>query len=243
MSRFSAPIADQIWDMKYRLKKADGTPVDLTVEDTWRRIARALAEPEQDKAGWEERFYSALEDFRFLPAGRITAGAGTGRAVTLFNCFVMGTIPDSMGGIFEALKEAALTMQQGGGIGYDFSTIRPRGADVLGVGADASGPLSFMDVWDAMCRTIMSAGSRRGAMMATMRCDHPDIEAFITAKQDPARLRNFNLSVLVSDAFMEAVKADGPWEALLHKGGLRHDFPLPLPVQATRTISAVPRAL
>ena len=132
--------------------------------------------------------------------------------MTLFNCFVMGTIPDSMGGIFEHLREAALTMQQGGGIGYDFSTIRPKGADVLGVAADASGPLSFMDVWDAMCRTIMSAGSRRGAMMATMRCDHPDIEEFISAKSDPARLRMFNMSVLVTDAFMEAVKADGPWE-------------------------------
>jgi ribonucleoside-diphosphate reductase alpha chain len=124
----------------------------------------------------------------------------------------MGTIPDTMEGIFTALKEAALTMQQGGGIGYDFSTIRPRGAEVKGVAADASGPLSFMDVWDAMCRTIMSAGSRRGAMMATMRCDHPDVESFIAAKQDSARLRMFNLSVLVSDAFMEAVKADGPWE-------------------------------
>ena len=124
----------------------------------------------------------------------------------------MGTIPDTMEGIFTALKEAALTMQQGGGIGYDFSTIRPKGADVKGVAADASGPLSFMDVWDAMCRTIMSAGSRRGAMMATMRCDHPDIEAFIAAKQDPARLRMFNLSVLVTDAFMAAVKADKPWD-------------------------------
>jgi ribonucleoside-diphosphate reductase alpha chain len=132
--------------------------------------------------------------------------------VTLFNCFVMGTVPDSMGGIFDGLKEAALTMQQGGGIGYDFSTIRPRGAEVKGVAADASGPLSFMDVWDAMCRTIMSAGSRRGAMMATMRCDHPDVEAFIEAKKDPARLRMFNLSVLVTDPFMDAVKADGPWE-------------------------------
>jgi ribonucleoside-diphosphate reductase alpha chain len=212
MSRFAAPIAEQIWDMKYRLKAADGTPIDQSVEDTWRRIARALAQVEADPEHWEGRFYSALEDFKFLPAGRITAGAGTGRAVTLFNCFVMGTIPDSMGGIFEMLKEAALTMQQGGGIGYDFSTIRPKGAPVSGVAADASGPLSFMDVWDAMCRTIMSAGSRRGAMMATMRCDHPDIEAFIAAKQDAARLRMFNLSVLVSDAFMDAVKADGPWD-------------------------------
>lgn len=212
MSRFSAPIAEQIWDMKYRLKEADGTPIDRTVEDTWRRIARALASVEKDPAYWEEKFYEALEDFKYLPAGRITAGAGTGRSVTLFNCFVMGTIPDSMSGIFDMLKEAALTMQQGGGIGYDFSTIRPKGADVKGVAADASGPLSFMDVWDSMCRTIMSAGSRRGAMMATMRCDHPDIEDFITAKSDAARLRMFNVSVLVTDAFMEAVKADGPWE-------------------------------
>jgi ribonucleoside-diphosphate reductase alpha chain len=212
MSPFSAPIAEAIWDMKYRLKEANGTPIDATVEDSWRRIARALAEVEKEPAVWEERFYGALEGFKFLPAGRITAGAGTGRNVTLFNCFVMGTIPDSMGGIFDGLKEAALTMQQGGGIGYDFSTIRPRGAEVKGVAADASGPLSFMDVWDAMCRTIMSAGSRRGAMMATMRCDHPDVEAFIEAKKDPARLRMFNLSVLVTDPFMEAVKADGPWE-------------------------------
>ncbi|MFN3937370.1 MAG: adenosylcobalamin-dependent ribonucleoside-diphosphate reductase [Gemmobacter sp.] len=212
MTRFAAPIAEQIWDMKYRLKAADGTPVDQTIEDTWRRIARSLAATEADPAVWEDRFMAALDDFRFLPAGRIYAGAGTARSVTLFNCFVMGTIPDSMAGIFENLKEAALTMQQGGGIGYDFSTIRPRGAPVAGVAADASGPLSFMDVWDAMCRTIMSAGSRRGAMMATMRCDHPDIEDFIAAKQDPARLRMFNLSVLVTDAFMEAVKADGPWD-------------------------------
>jgi ribonucleoside-diphosphate reductase alpha chain len=212
MSRFAAPIADQIWDMKYRFKEADGTPIDATVEDSWRRIARALAAPEADPGKWEDVFFEALEDFKYLPAGRITAGAGTERSVTLFNCFVMGTIPDSMGGIFEMLKEAALTMQQGGGIGYDFSTIRPKGADVKGVAADASGPLSFMDVWDAMCRTIMSAGSRRGAMMATMRCDHPDIEDFITAKQDAARLRMFNLSVLVTDAFMEAVKAEASWE-------------------------------
>ncbi|MBV0892292.1 adenosylcobalamin-dependent ribonucleoside-diphosphate reductase [Paracoccus sp. Z118] len=212
MTRFAAPIAEQIWDMKYRLKDESGQPADLTVEDSWRRVARDLASVEADPSAWEDRFYAALEDFRFLPAGRILAGAGTGRSVTLFNCFVMGTIPDSMGGIFEALKEAALTMQQGGGIGYDFSTIRPRGAEVKGVAADASGPLSFMDVWDAMCRTIMSAGSRRGAMMATMRCDHPDIESFIKAKQDSARLRMFNLSVLVTDAFMEAVRADASWD-------------------------------
>jgi len=221
MSRFAAPIAEQIWDMKYRFKEADGTPIDQSVEDSWRRIARALASVETDAERWEETFFEALEDFKYLPAGRITAGAGTARSVTLFNCFVMGTVPDSMSGIFDMLKEAALTMQQGGGIGYDFSTIRPKGAIVHGVAADASGPLSFMDVWDAMCRTIMSAGSRRGAMMATMRCDHPDVEQFIAAKSDSARLRMFNFSVLVTDPFMEAVKADGSWD-LVFDGKVYH---------------------
>ncbi|ALI56900.1 adenosylcobalamin-dependent ribonucleoside-diphosphate reductase [Celeribacter marinus] len=221
MTRFAAPIAEQIWDMKYRFKEAGGAPLDLIVEDSWRRVARALASVEADATMWEDKFYHALEDFKFLPAGRILAGAGTERSVTLFNCFVMGTVPDTMGGIFDMLKEAALTMQQGGGIGYDFSTIRPKGAGVSGVAADASGPLSFMDVWDSMCRTIMSAGSRRGAMMATMRCDHPDIEDFISAKQDAARLRMFNLSVLITDPFMDAVKADGPWE-LTFSGKVYH---------------------
>lgn len=212
MPHFTAPIAEAIWDMKYRLKEADGTPIDSDVEDTWRRIAKALASVEKQPAKWEDKFYQALEDFKYLPAGRIIAGAGTGRSVTLFNCFVMGTIEDNMGGIFDGLRQAALTMQQGGGIGYDFSTIRPRGAQVKGVAADASGPLSFMDVWDAMCRTIMSAGSRRGAMMATMRCDHPDVEDFIVAKQDATRLRMFNLSVLITDPFMNAVKSNSAWD-------------------------------
>ena len=207
-----ASISQQIWDMKYRLKGPDGNPVDRTIEDTWRRVATALAEPEADKAAWAERFYEAMAGFKFLPAGRVVAGAGSARNVTLFNCFVMGTIPDDMAGIFTQLREAALTLQQGGGIGYDFSTLRPKGAPVKGVGADASGPLSFMDVWDAMCKTIMSAGYRRGAMMATLRCDHPDIEAFIEVKSEPGRLRMFNLSVLVTDAFMQAVKEDAPWE-------------------------------
>ncbi len=207
-----APISLQIWDMKYRLKAVGGEPLDATIEDSWRRVARALAVPEDDSGAWAPRFEQALGDFRFLPAGRILAGAGADRSVTLFNCFVMGEIPDDMTGIFEHLKEAALTMQQGGGIGYDFSTLRPKGAVVKGVGADASGPLSFMDVWDAMCRTIMSAGHRRGAMMATLRCDHPDIEAFIDVKREPGRLRMFNLSVLVSDDFMDAVAADRAWE-------------------------------
>ncbi|MGB0629314.1 MAG: adenosylcobalamin-dependent ribonucleoside-diphosphate reductase [Alphaproteobacteria bacterium] len=213
MTTISA-ISHQIWDMKYRLKTAAGHAVDKTIEDTWARIANALADPENPavRDDWAEKFEAAMSDFRFLPAGRIVAGAGTDRDVTLFNCFVMGTIPDDMSGIFEHLREAALTMQQGGGIGYDFSTLRPKGARVRGVGADASGPLSFMDVWDSMCRTIMSAGYRRGAMMATLRCDHPDIEAFIAAKQEAGRLRMFNLSVLITDAFMDAVREDRDWD-------------------------------
>ena len=214
MNDAPSPIALQIWDMKYRLKAPDGSPVDDDVAGSWRRVASALAsvEAEDVRGEQEDAFFEAMSGYKFLPAGRILAGAGTERNVTLFNCFVMGTVPDDMGGIFDHLKEAALTMQAGGGIGYDFSTLRPKGARVKGVGADASGPLTFMDVWDAMCRTIMSAGHRRGAMMATMRCDHPDIEAFIEAKQEAGRLRMFNLSVLVSDAFMAAVKNDDAWE-------------------------------
>jgi ribonucleoside-diphosphate reductase alpha chain len=206
-----APVSQRIWDMKYRFRDPAGD-ADADLEATWWRVARALAAPERDPELWAGRFHEALAGFKFLPAGRVIAGAGTGRSVTLFNCFVMGTIPDDMSGIFENLREAALTMQQGGGIGHDFSTLRPQGAPVMGVGADASGPLSFMDVWDSMCRTIMSAGSRRGAMMATLRCDHPDIEAFVDAKRDPRRLRMFNVSVLVTDAFMKAVKDDADWD-------------------------------
>jgi ribonucleoside-diphosphate reductase alpha chain len=206
-------ISQQIWDMKYRLKAADGSALDRGIEDTWARVAKAVAvaEPKRGRARWTKEFAQAMADFAFLPAGRILAGAGTGRAVTLFNCFVMGRIEDDLSSIFQNVKEAALTMQQGGGIGHDFSTLRPKGALVRSIGADASGPVSFMDVWDAMCRTIMSAGARRGAMMATLRCDHPDIEAFIDAKGDPARLRNFNLSVLVTDAFVRAVRGGEPW--------------------------------
>ena len=219
-------FARLIWDMKYRLKRPDGTPVDNSVEDSWARIAAALAAAEPGnsaaRARWRKKFAWALDGFRFLPAGRIWAGAGTSRAVTLFNCFVMGRLPDDLNGLFDHLREAAVTMQQGGGIGYDFSTLRPRGARVSGVGADASGPVSFMDVWDAMCATIMSAGTRRGAMMATLRCDHPDIEEFIHAKETRGRLTNFNISVTVTDAFMAAVEADGQWNLVFEGRTYRH---------------------
>lgn len=218
-THFPQPISNQIWNQKYRFKTdRPGFISDETVVDTWGRIATAcsnipqLHNNHEARETLEQRFYSALYDFKFLPAGRINSGAGTGRNVTLFNCYVMGTIPDSLDGIFDMLKEAALTMQQGGGIGYDFSTLRPKGALVRGVESFSSGPLTFMDVWDSMCKTIMSAGSRRGAMMATMRCDHPDIMDFVTAKQDPLRLRNFNVSVLCTDAFMAAVANHDPWD-------------------------------
>jgi len=216
---FEIEISRHIWNAKYRLREGE-TVRDAGIEDSWRRIARALASVEAgDKNQWERQFYSALEGFRFLPGGRIQAGAGTGRRVTLFNCFVMGSVEDSMDGIFDALKEGALTMQQGGGVGYDFSTLRPQGTSARGVGAVASGPVSFMQIWDAMCATLLSTGARRGAMMATLRCDHPDIEQFIDAKRDPHQLRHFNVSVLVSDEFIEAVRGDTDWRLVFPVDG------------------------
>lgn len=208
---FISDISSLIWDIRYRYRE-EGVIIDQAMEDTWRRIARALAGVErQDSDVWERRFYEILEGFRFLPGGRILAGAGICHRVTLFNCFVMGRIEDSLDGIFEALKEGALTMQQGGGVGYDFSTLRPSGELAHGVGVTASGPVSFMHIWDSMCATILSTGARRGAMMATLRCDHPDVEIFIAAKRDPGVLRHFNLSVLVTDDFMRAVAEDAEW--------------------------------
>ena len=209
---FDNPLAGEIWSTKYRFNPA-GMTGDDTVAGTWSRVAAALADAEvaELQGPLRARFVEALRDYRFLPAGRILAGAGTARTVTLFNCFVMGRIPDDLSGIFAHVREAAITLQQGGGVGMDFSSIRPAGAAVKGVDADASGPLSFMDVWDAMCRTILSAGQRRGAMMGCLRIDHPDIEAFIDAKRDGGRLRNFNLSVLVTDPFMDALSADADW--------------------------------
>jgi len=206
MTAFANDLAAEVWRTRYRF--AD----ELDVDATWSRVARALAAAEpRDRPAWERRFADALADFRFLPGGRILAGAGTGRRVTLFNCFVMGPIEDSLDGIFSALREGALTMQQGGGIGMDFSTLRPSGTSADEAGTVASGPVSFMQVWDAMCATVQSTGARRGAMMATLACDHPDIEAFVAAKRAPGVLTRFNLSVLVSDAFLRALDADEPW--------------------------------
>lgn len=203
---FSMEISRLIWETRYR---AAG---EADIRASWQRVAQAIAQAEGDAAGvWTERFRALLDGFRFLPAGRILAGAGSGRHVTLFNCFVMGEIADDLEHIFEALKEGALTMQQGGGVGYDFSTLRPAGMVAAATGTIASGPVSFMHIWDAMCATMLSTGARRGAMMATLRCDHPDIETFVDAKRDPAVLRHFNVSVLVTDAFMAAVADDGDW--------------------------------
>jgi ribonucleoside-diphosphate reductase alpha chain len=211
-------ISRQIWETRYR-SGGTGSSAERSIEDTWRRIARALAAAESaDREGWEQRFYTALEGFRFLPGGRIQAGAGTRRRVTLFNCFVMGSIDDSLDGIFGALKEGAVTMQQGGGVGYDFSTLRPRGSLARNSGAIASGPVSFMHIWDSTCATLLSTGNRRGAMIGTLRCDHPDIEEFVDAKRDDRALRRFNLSVLVTDDFMHAVAAGDDWPLVFPVG-------------------------
>jgi ribonucleoside-diphosphate reductase alpha chain len=210
---FRIDLSRHLWDTRYR---AAG---EADIHASWHRVAQAIAAAEpRDAAVWAGRFDGLMEQFRFLPGGRILAGAGTGQRVTLFNCFVMGEIADDLPHIFDALKEGALTMQHGGGVGYDFSTLRPAGTVAQATGSIASGPVSFMQIWDAMCATMLSTGARRGAMMATLRCDHPDIEAFVDAKRDPAVLRHFNLSVQVSDAFMDAVVHDRDWPLL---------FPLP----------------
>jgi ribonucleoside-diphosphate reductase alpha chain len=213
----STAISRHVWQTKYRASGEAG------ITDTWQRVAQAMAAAEpSDPMLWAGRYFRLLENFRFLPGGRILAGAGTGHRVTLFNCFVMGDIADDLEDIFEALKEGALTMQHGGGIGYDFSTLRPAGMVAEATGSIASGPVSFMHIWDAMCATMLSTGARRGAMMATLRCDHPDIETFVDAKRDPAVLRHFNLSVQISDAFMAAVADNGDWPLLFP---LRQDRP------------------
>ncbi len=213
-----ADISELIWASRYRGIDSDGR-ADADVADTWSRVARTVASVESDAGAWRRRFRSLLEDFRFLPGGRILAGAGLGKDVTLFNCFVAGRLVDSLEGILESLKETALTMQHGGGIGLDFSPLRPSGSAAIRTGATASGPVSFMRVWDSMCETLLATGRRRGAMMATLRCDHPDIEAFVDAKREAGVLQNFNLSVLVTDAFLEAVDGDRPWALGCPPGG------------------------
>lgn len=200
-------ISHLVWETRYR---AEG---EADLGATQQRVAHALASVEPaEREIWAARYLDLLEGFRFLPGGRIIAGAGVDRDLTLLNCFVMGPISDDLAGIFEALRDAALTMQQGGGVGCDFSTLRPSGLLGQRIGGIASGPVSFMGLWDSMCATLLSTGVRRGAMMGTLRCDHPDIEAFIDAKRDATALRNFNLSVLLTDDFMQALAADGPWD-------------------------------
>ena len=210
------PASRDIWEQKYQLKDRDGAALDADVEQGFRRIARALAELEATpelREHWYERFLWALEHGA-IPAGRILSNAGAGRhkpATSTINCTVSGTIEDSMDGILQKLHEAGITLKSGAGIGYEFSTLRPRGAYVAGAGAQTSGPLSFMDIYDRMCFTISSAGGRRGAQMATFDIGHPDVLEFIEAKREDGRLRQFNLSLLITDEFMQAVCDDAEW--------------------------------
>ncbi len=212
------PASEDIWDKKYRLKDNSGTPVDQTIHDTYRRVAKALAavEQEEKREFWYNRFTWALANGA-IPAGRIVSNAGAEEhkpATSTINCTVSGTIPDSMDGILTMVKEAGLTLKAGCGIGYEFSTLRPKGAYVSGAGAYTSGPLSFMDIYDKMCFTVSSAGGRRGAQMGTFDISHPDVIDFIRAKREDGRLRQFNLSCLISKDFMEAVKADDDWHLI-----------------------------
>ncbi|MGY3871108.1 adenosylcobalamin-dependent ribonucleoside-diphosphate reductase [Aeromonas crassostreae] len=206
----------EIWDSKYRLKSKDGAPIDGTIDETYQRVARALAAQEREPDAWYEPFLWALRNGA-IPAGRITSNAGAFEhkpATSTINCTVSGTIEDSMDDILGKVHEAGLTLKAGCGIGYDFSTLRPRGAFVSGAGAYTSGPLSFMDIYDKMCFTVSSAGGRRGAQMGTMDIRHPDVVEFIQAKREDGRLRQFNLSLLITEAFVKAVKEDAPWQLI-----------------------------
>lgn len=246
---FEIELSERVWEQRYRHRR-DDRPVDRTLADSWRRVARAAASMERTAAqAHEESFFALLQDFHFLPGGRILAGAGTALHATLLNCFVMGAIEDSMDGIFGALKESALTMQQGGGIGCDFSTLRPRGTRARATGNVASGPVSFMRVWDAACGTITGSGPRGGAMMATLRCDHPDLLEFIDAKRDGRELHRFNLSVQITDDFLDAVAQDREWPLVFPCSALAaaHAMPTvtrpwtdgkPVPCAVLRTLPA-----
>lgn len=206
----------EIWDSKYRLKSKDGAPIDGSIDETYQRVARALAAQEREPDTWYEPFLWALRNGA-IPAGRITSNAGAFEhkpATSTINCTVSGTIEDSMDDILGKVHEAGLTLKAGCGIGYDFSTLRPRGAFVSGAGAYTSGPLSFMDIYDKMCFTVSSAGGRRGAQMGTMDIRHPDVVEFIQAKREDGRLRQFNLSLLITEEFVSAVKEDAPWQLI-----------------------------
>jgi len=212
------PASEDIWDVKYRLKNKAGEAVDATLADTWSRVAKALANVEETgkQEYWHNRFVWALAHGA-IPAGRIMSNAGAEAykpATSTINCTVSGTVPDSMDGILSMVKEAGLTLKAGCGIGYEFSTLRPKGAYVTGAGAYTSGPLSFMDIYDKMCFTVSSAGGRRGAQMGTFDISHPDIIDFIKAKREDGRLRQFNLSCLITKDFMEAVKEDADWQLI-----------------------------
>ncbi|WP_038053861.1 adenosylcobalamin-dependent ribonucleoside-diphosphate reductase [Thermomonas fusca] len=210
------PASTDIWDKKYRLKTKQGAPLDADIDGTYKRVAKALAEAEPTaelQQYWQERFTWALRRGA-IPAGRITSNAGAQEhkpATSTINCTVSGTIEDSMDGILDKVHEAGLTLKAGCGIGYEFSTLRPRGAFVAGAGAYTSGPMSFMDIYDKMCFTVSSAGGRRGAQMGTFDVSHPDVKDFIRAKREDGRLRQFNLSLLITDGFMQAVEDDADW--------------------------------
>ncbi|HYN55551.1 MAG TPA: ribonucleotide reductase N-terminal alpha domain-containing protein, partial [Methylotenera sp.] len=211
------PVSLDIWDKKYCLKTKTGELVDKTMDDSYSRVARALADvetTEEKRHEWHEKFLWALRRGA-IPAGRITSNAGALEhkpATSTINCTVSGVIEDSMDNILGKVHEAGLTLKAGCGIGYEFSTLRPKGAFVAGAGAYTSGPLSFMDIYDKMCFTVSSAGGRRGAQMATFDISHPDVTDFIKAKRENGRLRQFNLSCLITKEFMEAVKADSEWK-------------------------------
>jgi ribonucleoside-diphosphate reductase alpha chain len=209
-------VSLDIWDKKYRLKTKQGEHIDKNMDDSYSRVARALADVEEEnkRAEWHEKFLWALRRGA-IPAGRITSNAGALEhkpATSTINCTVSGIVEDSMDGILNKVHEAGLTLKAGCGIGYEFSTLRPKGAFVAGAGAYTSGPLSFMDIYDKMCFTVSSAGGRRGAQMATFDISHPDVTDFIKAKREAGRLRQFNLSCLITKEFMEAVKADAEWK-------------------------------
>jgi ribonucleoside-diphosphate reductase alpha chain len=220
-----------IWDKKYRLTAKDGSPVDKSMDDTYKRVARALAdvEAEPSREQWYDSFLWALRHGA-IPAGRVTSNAGALEhkpATSTINCTVSGTIRDSMDDILKKVHEAGLTLKAGCGIGYEFSTLWPRGAYVSGAGAYTSGPLSFMDIYDKMCFTVSSAGGRRGAQMGTFDIGHPDALEFIRAKRENGRLRQFNLSLLVTDEFMKAVKSDGDWTLAFPIGRQEYEADLP----------------